>query len=378
MRLYPLFRPALFALDPERAHNFAISALDWAGRTPGIPLALRAIFGFEHAALRTVLWGRELSNPVGLAAGFDKDARGIDALAALGFGLIEVGTVTPRPQPGNPRPRLFRLPEDQAVVNRLGFNSGGIGSVLERIREAHHRDRVGVNLGKNRDTPNDRSAEDYLAGLRALPGDVAYATINISSPNTPGLRDLQHRDSLRALLSELTTERGRRARSAPHVPLLVKIAPDLDQTELADIAEIAMQAGIDGLVATNTTTARPVLFSRYAGEPGGLSGRPLFPKSLATVRALRRLTKGRIPLVGVGGIFTAEDAYAMIRAGANAVQLYTGLIYRGPGLVKDIKQGLVRLLERDGFSNIAQAVGADLDLDSSGAAPSRESARSPV
>jgi dihydroorotate dehydrogenase len=319
---------------------------------------LRLAFGWDHPSLRTELFGRDLLNPIGLAAGFDKDARGLDALAALGFGLIEAGTVTPRPQPGNPRPRIFRLAADEALINRLGFNSAGCEDVFRRLREVSARCWVGVNLGKNRDTPNERAAGDYLTGLRAVPAGVAFAAINVSSPNTPGLRALQRRDSLRDLLSQLVAERDRIARGSTRLPLLAKLSPDLSAQELADAAEVALETGLDGLIATNTTVSRPDLHSPHRDEQGGLSGRPLRPMALTSIRELHRLTAGRIPLIGVGGIFSSADAYAMIRAGASAVQIYTGLIYRGPGLVKQIKQGLVLLLERDGFSNVREAVGA--------------------
>jgi dihydroorotate dehydrogenase len=276
--------------------------------------------------------------------------------------MIEVGTVTPRPQPGNPRPRIFRLAQDEALINRLGFNSAGCQDVAARLQSARLRCWVGVNLGKNRDTPNEQAVEDYLAGLRALPAGIAYAAINVSSPNTPGLRALQHKDMLRTLLPALVAERNRLAGSLGRIPLLAKLSPDLSAQELAGAAEAALAAGMDGLIASNTTTSRPELRSRHQDQQGGLSGKPLRPLALRTLRDLRRMTGGHMPLVGVGGLFTPEDAYAMIRAGASAVQIYTGLIYEGPGLVKRVKQGLVKLLARDGFTHIGQAVGIDVNL----------------
>jgi dihydroorotate dehydrogenase len=363
MGLYSLAKPILFALEPERAHRCVMFAASALADVPGFAAGLRAAYGFEHPALRVRLWGRELPNPVGLAAGFDKDGEWIAPLAGLGFGYVEVGTVTPLAQPGDPRPRLFRLPEDGALVNRMGFNNRGLEALASRLaRVPRPAAWIGVNLGRQRDTPNERALEDYLAGLRALYRHADYFVINVSSPNTPGLRELQDRASLLGLAWGLRAERERVAEAAGRrTPLLVKLAPDLDEAGLADAAAVAEEAGLDGLIATNTTVRRPGLRSPHRDEAGGLSGRPLFPMALAAVRTLRRLTQGRLPVIGVGGIFGAEDAYAMIRAGASAVQVYTGLIYRGPGLVKEIKQGLVRLLERDGFSNVSEAVGVDVD-----------------
>ena len=347
---YPLIRPLLRALPAEAAHRLTIAALagglgGWvAGRAEPDP-----------ASLKQTLWGREFPNPVGIAAGFDKDARVPDALLRLGFGFAETGTVTPRPQPGNQKPRVFRLYEDRAAINRMGFNSCGLEPTLARLRARKRVGVVGVNLGKNRDSTD--AAADYLDGVRRVGALADYFVINVSSPNTPGLRDLQRRDILDDLLRRLVAARDA---AAPGVPLLVKIAPDLSPEERADIAALAGPSGIDGIVIANTTIARPPdLRGVAAGEQGGLSGRPLFAPSTALLGEIYRLTEGKIPLVGVGGIASAEDAYAKIRAGASLVQLYTALVFEGPALVGRIKRGLAELLRRDGFTSIAGAVGAD-------------------
>jgi dihydroorotate dehydrogenase len=322
----------------------------------------------ETPRLRQRLWGLCFPNPVGLAAGFDKDAMLAGLLPRLGFGLLEVGTVTPRPQPGNPRPRLFRLPEDEAVINRMGFNNGGAERLARTLAGLRRRPvPIGVNLGKNRDTPLEHAAADYRAALRAVHPVADYAVVNISSPNTPGLRDLQRRAQLAGLLEALAEERARlTAASGRRLPLLIKVAPELEEPELRAVVETALACALDGLIATNTTTARAGLRSPLAGEAGGLSGRPLHPAALRTVAALRRLSGGRLPLVGVGGIFSAEDAYAFIRAGASLVQLYTGLVYRGPGLVRCAVRGLEALLARDGFRSVEEAVGCDVPLPGAG------------
>lgn len=311
--------------------------------------------------LRTRVWDLDFANPLGLAAGFDKDAEVADVLLRSGFGFVEVGSVTPRPQPGNPKPRLFRLAEDRALINRLGFNSAGLARVeanLRRRRAAAPKGGViGVNLGRNKDSAD--AGADYLAGLRALAPLADYLVINVSSPNTPGLRALQGRDQLEALLAPLRAaldEMGGGRRP----PLVLKIAPDLTAEDRADIAEVAMAQGLDGLIVSNTTIERPAgLRSRFRGEAGGLSGAPLFGPSTALLAEMYRLTGGRLPLVGVGGVASGVEAYAKIRAGAALVQLYTGLVYQGPGLPRRILAELAELLRRDGFASVAEAVGAD-------------------
>ncbi|HML10858.1 MAG TPA: quinone-dependent dihydroorotate dehydrogenase [Stellaceae bacterium] len=349
--LYPLIRPLLRALPAEAAHRLTIRAL--AG---GLASFVAGGGGEpDPQSLRQTLWGRDFPNPIGVAAGFDKDAEVPDALLRLGCGFAETGTVTPRPQPGNPKPRIFRLYDDGAVINRMGFNSRGLEPTLARLRARPRKGVVGVNLGKNRDSED--AAADYLEGVRRVGPLADYFVINVSSPNTPGLRDLQRREILDDLLRRLVAARDE---AAPGTPLLVKIAPDLAPGERTDIAALAEPSGIDGIVIANTTIARPAsLHSTAASEQGGLSGRPLFALSTALLGEIYRLTEGKIPLVGVGGIASAEDAYAKIRAGASLVQLYTALVFEGPALIGRIKRGLAELLRRDGFVSIAEAVGAD-------------------
>lgn len=348
--LYLALRPALFLLDPETAHRAAIATLKlMPARTPPA----------DDPILATELWGRRLANPLGLAAGFDKHAEVPDALLALGFGHVEVGGVTPRPQPGNPRPRVFRLPEDRAVINRYGLNSQGLDAVAARLARRRRRGCVGVNLGKNKDTADD--VADYAEGAARLSGSADYLVINVSSPNTPGLRDLQGRDAMRRIILATRAARDAAVVDAPRrPPLLVKLAPDLDDAALEDAAEVAIATGLDGLVMGNTTTARPpTLASRHRAEAGGLSGAPLARLSLDRLASLARLTGGRVPLIGCGGVASGADAYAQIRAGASLVQLYSAMIYEGPGLALRVAHDLAALLRRDGFANVREAVGAD-------------------
>lgn len=353
--LIELGLPLLRLLPPEAAHCASIVALR-AGIAPG---------GTEPdpPSLGIALWGRRFSNPIGLAAGFDKNAEVPDAMLRFGFGFVETGTVTPRPQPGNPKPRMFRLTEDRALINRLGFNNRGLDAV--RARLAARRGRaglVGANLGKNKESAD--AIADYVAGVAALAPLADYLVVNVSSPNTPGLRDLQRKSSLLALIAALKSARAAAVPSDPP-PLLLKIAPDLSEGERAEVAEAALETGIDGLIISNTTVARPAeLRSPHAREVGGLSGKPLFAASTALVAEIRRLTHGRVPLVGVGGIASGADAYAKIRAGASLVQLYTALVYEGPGLVLRIKRDLAGFLARDRFASIADAVGVDVPLPS--------------
>lgn len=348
--LYRALRPALFLLDPETAHRAAVATLKL--------LPARAAPA-DDPILATELWGLRLPNPIGLAAGFDKHAEAPDALLDLGFGHVEVGGVTPRPQAGNPRPRVFRLAEDRAVVNRYGLNSQGLDAVATRLEARRRRGCVGVNLGKNKDTADE--AADYAEGASRLSGSAQYLVINVSSPNTPGLRDLQGRDAMRRII--LATKEARDAAVADPArrpPLLVKLAPDLDEAALADVAEVALATGLDGLVMGNTTVTRPDgLAGRHRAQTGGLSGAPLAGLALERLAALYRLTGGRVPLVGCGGIASGADAYARIRAGASLVQLYTALIYEGPGLAGRVKRELAALLRRDGCAHVREAVGAD-------------------
>jgi dihydroorotate dehydrogenase len=312
----------------------------------------------DDPVLATRLWGLSFPNPIGLAAGFDKDARAMEGALALGFGFVEAGSVTPRAQPGNPRPRLFRLAEDEAVINRLGFNSRGLDSFVQRMRARDRRAGiVGANVGRNRDETDEAAA--YETGIVALAPCADYLVVNVSSPNTPGLRALQRGDELSALAARLAAARDR-AGAQGRPPLLVKVAPDLDAEERREIAEVARAGAIDGLIVGNTTVARPAtLGSRHRSEAGGLSGRPLFGPSTEILADFYRLTDGKVPLVGCGGIAAGADAYAKIRAGASLVQLYTALVFHGPGLVRDIARDLAALLRRDGFASVADAVGAD-------------------
>ncbi len=333
---------ALRAIDPERAHGLALRALG---------LGLVALPGpVRSTRLATSLAGLALPNPVGLAAGFDKNAAALGPLMRAGFGFLEVGAATPRPQPGNPRPRLFRLTEDRAAINRFGFNNDGMDAIAARLEARPGGIPVGLNLGANKDS-EDR-AGDFARVLARCGPHADFATVNVSSPNTEKLRDLQGAEALRALLDGVMTARARLARP---VPVFLKIAPDLDDAEIAAIAGVAEAAGVDAIVATNTTLARDGLRSRHAGETGGLSGRPLFHRS---TRVLARLAgETRLPLVGVGGVASAQDAYAKIRAGAAAVQLYTGLVYGGLSLAARIARGLDGLLAADGYASVAEAVG---------------------
>ncbi len=346
-RLDRLGLAAMRLLDPETAHRLALRALAMGlAPSPG-PVTSPRLAG--------EVMGLALPNPVGIAAGFDKNAEAVGPALRLGFGFMEIGAVTPRPQPGNPRPRLFRLVEDRAVINRFGFNNEGMEAVAERLAAAPRTGVVGVNLGANKDSA-DRAA-DFAAVLRRFAGLADFFTVNVSSPNTERLRDLQGPEALERLLGLC---RDARDEAAPGAPLLVKIAPDLSDEELAAVAKVALARGIDGIVATNTTLSREGLRGVHAGEAGGLSGQPLFARSTETLRKLARLTEGRLTLVGVGGIGSPEQAYAKIRAGARLVQLYSAMVYEGAGLGATIAEGLDRLLERDGFGHVSEAVGADL------------------
>jgi dihydroorotate dehydrogenase len=361
-----LLRPLLFKLPPETAHEFAIRALSLGLGRAALRRATRARFERPlFGELRR--FGLSFKNPVGLAAGFDKNGVVARELAALGFGFVEVGTVTHRAQPGNARPRLFRLPKDRALINRLGFNNEGATALARRL-EADRPDCVlGVNIGKSRIVPIEDATEDYLASFEAVRRHADYVAVNVSSPNTPRLRELQRGDLLAALLGEIqrrNRELASHDKRAP-LPLLVKISPDLREGELELVVDVALGAGVAGIIATNTTTSRDGLRTSVAelaqyGE-GGLSGAPLRARATRTVAALRRLTRGKIEIVGVGGIFSAEDAWEKICAGASLVQLYTGFIYEGFGIVCRINEGLPAILKREGFRTLDDAVGCRAD-----------------
>ncbi|MCE5232239.1 MAG: quinone-dependent dihydroorotate dehydrogenase [Mizugakiibacter sp.] len=335
--MYALARPLLFCLDAERAHDLGLIGIESAYRT-----GLNALLATRPAPLPTRAFGLEFANPVGLAAGLDKNGAHVDALAALGFGFVEVGTVTPRPQPGNPKPRMFRLPEHQAVINRMGFNNDGVDALVRNVERARYDGVLGINIGKNKDTPNARAADDYLACLERVYARASYVTVNISSPNTQGLRDLQGEEALKRLIGtlrdaqeRLTVQHGR------YRPMLLKIAPDLTEAEQDGIAEALLQVGVDGLICTNTTIDRDAIAGHpLAQEGGGLSGRPVFARSTAVLRGMAERLGDRIPLVGVGGILGGDDAAAKIRAGAALVQCYTGLVFRGPELIGECVEAI--------------------------------------
>jgi len=338
-----LVKPLLFQLDAERAHHVVFDNLRRAARLPGTKALLRQLYDFQHPSLAREVFGLQFPNPVGLAAGFDKNAVLTDEMATLGFGFVEIGTVTPRPQPGNPAPRLFRLPQDEALVNRMGFNNDGAAAVAARLAGRRNRQLIiGGNIGKNKDTPNEHAADDYVACFEALAEVVDYFVVNVSSPNTPGLRKLQEKKPLIDLLQRVQARNL--ARAVPR-PLLLKIAPDLTDAQLDDILEIARETQLSGLVATNTTISRANLTSdeTYVTSlgAGGLSGRPLRARATEVIRYLHQKSDGGLPIIGSGGIHSAADALEKIAAGAALVQLYTGFIYEGPALVSRINRALV-------------------------------------
>lgn len=344
----------LFLLAPETAHRLVIRSFQQ------LPKLLPAMLGSPKPSandsfLSQQLWGKTFPNPIGLAPGFDKNAEVFAPMLRLGFGFVEVGTLTPKPQLGNDKPRLFRLVEDRAVINRLGFNNQGQEAALQRLVKGRAKISgiVGVNIGKNKDSAD--AVADYVMGWQTMAGVADYITINISSPNTVGLRDLQHSKQLEGLLAALSQAR---LQTATNPPLLLKIAPDLETNQLQDVIQLCLQYQLDGLIVTNTTIKRPAsLKSPHASQMGGLSGQPLFDLSTATLAAAYALTKGKIPLIGVGGIASAQQAYQKIKAGANLVQLYTGLVYGGFPLLHQIKRGLRHYLQQDGYRNVSEAVG---------------------
>ncbi len=356
--LYTRLRPLLFRLDAERSHDLVLGGLRWGARIPGVTALLRHTYGRRVPPLPVHALGLHFPNPLGLAAGFDKDARYIEPLATLGFGWLELGTVTPQPQPGSSKPRLFRLVSHHALINRMGFNSAGLGAFVANLSRRAKPCLLGINIGKNRDTPLERAVEDYLVALRAVYIHAAYVAVNVSSPNTPGLRALQERERLGELLRALKTEQTALTRAhGLYVPLALKIAPDLDEEQIAFIAQTVLATGFDAVIATNTTLARPgVEHELLAAEAGGLSGPPLKPLAARAVTRLYRLLQGRVPIIGVGGIENAEDAWERLVAGADLLQIYTALIYQGPGIVAQIVHGLAERVARAGKSNLAEAV----------------------
>ncbi|MGB5015067.1 MAG: quinone-dependent dihydroorotate dehydrogenase [Pyrinomonadaceae bacterium] len=345
-----LIRPALFRLDAERAHELGIKAME---------LGLASIFassGDEPASGEVERFGLKFANPLGIAAGFDKNGVVVDQLASLGFGFVEVGTVTYDPQPGNPKPRMFRLPEDKALINRLGFNNDGAKVVTERLRDIKRKCVVGVNIGKNKGVPNQDATENYLKSFDIVHPVADYIAVNISSPNTPNLRELQKAESLDELLGEL--QKNNRELGAK--PLLVKIAPDLSEAEIESIVGIAMRYELAGIIATNTTISREGVKTKNidAIGAGGLSGMPLTNRSTAVIASIYRYSKGKLPIVGVGGIFTADDAFEKIAAGASLIQAYTGFVYGGPAFAVEINRALAAILKKRGFASFDEAVGS--------------------
>ncbi|WP_379554530.1 quinone-dependent dihydroorotate dehydrogenase [Qipengyuania sp. DGS5-3] len=341
--LYSLLRPAIFTLDSERAHRLTIAALRASPSKSPPP----------SGALAVSVAGLDFPNPLGLAAGFDKDAEVPDAVLGLGFGFAEVGSITPLPQAGNPKPRLFRLVEDKAVINRMGFNNGGAAATLDRLQaRAARKGIVGINIGANKDAA-DRIA-DYATMTRVMAPLASYLAVNISSPNTPGLRALQDESALTDLLDAVFEARGEKG-----PPVFLKVAPDLEPADIDAIARIALDSGLAALIVSNTTISRPKLRSHHAGEAGGLSGAPLRDLATQRLRDFRKATGGAIPLIGVGGIASAEDAWERIKAGASLVQLYSAMVYGGPGLPRQITTGLERLVKREGYQSIAEAIGSE-------------------
>ena len=338
MNPYNLLRPALFSLDPETAHDATLTTLNTA-----YCLGLSRLIPQPAPDPRTVM-GITFPNPVGLAAGLDKNGECINGLGALGFGFIEIGTVTPRAQPGNPRPRLFRIPEAQAIINRMGFNNHGADALVENVRRAQFSGVLGINIGKNADTPIEKAADDYLTGLRKVYAHASYVAINISSPNTKNLRQLQGGDELDGLLGQLKAEQEKLAQQhSKYVPLAVKIAPDLDNEQIKQIAALLIKHHIDGVIATNTTLARDGVESLpHGNETGGLSGAPVCEKSSAVIRQLAAELQGALPIIGAGGILSGKDAREKMQAGAALVQIYSGLIYRGQALVKEAADAVKR------------------------------------
>ena len=350
-KLFALARPAIFALDPETGHKLAIKALK------SVPHGTPRSGNPSASKLAVEVAGLKFPNPVGVAAGFDKDAEVPDALLSLGFGFTEVGSITPRPQAGNPRPRLFRLSEDQAVINRMGFNNAGADAALSRLEARKARGGiVGINIGANKDS-DDRIA-DYAQMARVMTPYASYLAVNVSSPNTPGLRALQDEGALSALIDAVLAARAESA--GDHVPpIFLKVAPDLEPADVDAISRIAIDKGLAALIVSNTTISREGLTSRHAGEVGGLSGQPLRTLALERLRDFRKATGGEIALVGVGGIATAEHAWERIKAGASLIQLYSAMVYHGPTLGDEIAKGLAQIMEREGVSSIAEAVGSE-------------------
>ena len=336
-----LIKPFFFLFDPERAHYLLADIIKFSMKIPGVPALFRWVYGYEHPSLARTVFGIRFPNPVGLAAGFDKNALLVDEFSHLGFGFIEVGTVTPKAQPGNDKPRLFRLPADGGIINRMGFNNEGLDAMKLRLQNRKSQVIIGGNLGKNKVTPNEEADEDYCKGFEALYDVVDYFVVNVSSPNTPNLRALQEKEPLQNLLLRLQSLNAAKPKQKP---ILLKIAPDLTNEQLDDVIEIVLSTKIAGLIATNTTLSREGLLSEdtLKAQQGGLSGKPVRTRSTEVIAYVHQKCNGQIPIIGVGGIHAAADAIEKLRAGASLVQIYSGFIYEGPGLIKEINQGIVQ------------------------------------
>lgn len=357
---YRFLRPLMFRLDAEQSHQLTFALLELGYHVPGIPALMRARYQRHVPSLPVDILGLQFPNPIGLAAGLDKDARYLHMLSAFGFGWLELGTVTPRPQAGNPRPRLFRIPRRRALINRMGFNNAGIHAFVENLARYSKPGLIAVNIGKNADTPLERALDDYLYALRQVYIHAAYITVNVSSPNTPGLRQLQENQRLTELLEALKTEQAALTRAhGLYVPLALKVAPDLNDEQIRFISDTVLATGFDAVIATNTTLARPrVSADLLANEAGGLSGRPLKPLATRVIGRLYSHLQGRVPIIGVGGIENASDAWDKLVAGADLLQIYTALIYHGPDIVAQIVRGLAERVARSGHATLASALAA--------------------
>lgn len=356
-----VIRPVLFNLDPERAHDFAIDCLAWISNTSFLKSIIKSACHVSDPRLQVSLLGIKFPNPVGLAAGFDKNCEALSSFPALGFGFVEIGTITSHAQPGNPKPRLFRLPGDSAIINKFGFNNDGAETIAGRLASLKTLDiPIGVNIGKLKTTPIEEAPQNYVESFKTLYPYGEYFVINVSSPNTPDLRTLQCEDYLEPLLSAILRERERQIRNRlSKKPVFVKISPDCTENELDKILDIVMRLGIDGIIATNTTIGRDGLSTRSELVPseGGMSGFPLREKSTKVIKYIFKRTNGKIPIIGVGGIFSAQDALEKIMAGASLVQVYTGMIYEGPFIVKNIIQGMLRFIDKEGVKNLSDIIG---------------------
>lgn len=358
-----ILKPFFFKMDPEKAHHLVIDGLAMAGKVPGGLAVMNGLYGVKPSSeLSVKLLDMEFMHPIGLAAGLDKNGVATDGFSNIGFAFVEAGTVTPKPQPGNEQPRLFRLPPDEALINRMGFNNNGAEEMAKALQRRKQRTiPVAVNIGKNKVTANELAHEDYRSCIRTLYDEGDFFVVNISSPNTQGLRDLQHGNELHNLLVHVCEEMDIQAqkRNSKIKPIFVKIAPDMTDDQLKHTVQTIMDSSINGIIATNTTLSRDGLTHSNQGETGGLSGVPLRERSTEIIRNVYQLTEGKLPIIGSGGIFTAQDAYDKIRAGASMVEVYTALIYKGPELLRELTAGLKECMRKDGFSNIMEAIGAD-------------------